>query len=127
MLVSRLADRHALALLVRAALRNEVAQVELDAGPQRPEAHTLDLHVSGQPPLALLAEPAGNPKNGAFPLRLRPLYRAQAPQLYALLAAENVSLDGPAPDTSPTPSIPESRPQAVALPTRTLAMKKLDP
>jgi serine/threonine-protein kinase len=102
-LVSRLPDRHALALLVRAALRNEVAQVALDAGPQRAEAHTLDLHVSGQPPLALLAEPAGNPLNGAFPLRLRPLYRAQAAQLYALLASENVPLDGPPPDTSPVP------------------------
>ncbi|MDF2694870.1 MAG: Serine/threonine protein kinase PrkC, regulator of stationary phase, partial [Labilithrix sp.] len=67
--------------------------------PQKLEAHTLDLHVVGQPPLALLAEPAGAPQNGHFPLRLRPLYRAQAAQLYALLAAENVSVDGPPDDT----------------------------
>ena len=123
MLVSRLPDRRALALLVRAALRNEVAQVELDAGPQRAEAHTLDLHVSGQPPLALLAEPAGNPKNGAFPLRLRPLYRAQAPQLYALLAAENVSLDEPKAETKTPGNVHAPQP----LPTRTLAMKQHDP
>ncbi len=100
MLVSRLPDRRALTRLVRAALRHEVAQVELTNGPQRADPHTLDLHVAGQPPLALLAEPAGPPQNGQFPLRLRPLYRAQAAQLYALLEAENVSVDGP-PDTSP--------------------------
>ena len=103
MLVSRLPDRRALTRLVRAALRHEVAQVELTRGPQKAEAHTLDLHVVGQPPLALLAEPAGAPQNGHFPLRLRPLYRAQAAQLYALLEAENVSVDGP-PDTSPIPT-----------------------
>lgn len=103
MLVSRLRDRRALTRLVRAALRHEVAQVELTRGPQRAEAHTLDLHVVGQPPLALLAEPAGAPQNGHFPLRLRPLYRAQAAQLYALLEAENVSVDGP-PDTAPLPN-----------------------
>src|SRR5262249_34387125 len=80
-LVSRLPDRRALARLVRAALRHEVAQVELTAAPLRSEAHTLDLHVVGQPPLALLAEPAGAPEAGIFPLRLRPLYRAQAAQL----------------------------------------------
>lgn len=74
--------------------------MELTRGPQKAEAHTLDLHVAGQPPLALLAEPAGAPQNGHFPLRLKPLYRAQAAQLYALLEAENVSLDGP-PDTAP--------------------------
>ena len=125
MLVSRLPDRHALALLVRAALRNEVAQVELDAGPQRAEAHTLDLHVSGQPPLALLAEPAGNPQNGTFPLRLRPLYRAQAPQLYALLAAENVSLEGPT-ESAPA-TVADPKPPTQPLPTRTLAMKQHDP
>jgi len=102
-LVSRLPDRRALTRLVRAALRHEVAQVELTRGPQKAEAHTLDLHVVGQPPLALLAEPAGAPQNGHFPLRLRPLYRAQAAQLYALLEAENVSVDGP-PDTSPIPT-----------------------
>jgi eukaryotic-like serine/threonine-protein kinase len=102
-LVSRLPDRRALTRLVRAALRHEIAQVELAHAPARAQAHTLDLHVAGQPPLALLAEPAGAPKNGCFPLRLRPLYRAQAAQLYALLEAENVPLDGPAPpDTSPT-------------------------
>ncbi|MBX3215429.1 MAG: hypothetical protein KF850_25555 [Labilithrix sp.] len=99
-LVSRLPDLRALTRLVRAALRHEVANVALAQAPQRPEAHTLDLHVVGQPPLALLAEPAGPAHDGQFPLRLRPLYRAQAAQLYALLEAHNVSVDGP-PDTSP--------------------------
>ena len=83
--------------------------MELTHGPQRAEAHTLDLHVAGQPPLALLAEPAGAPQNGQFPLRLKPLYRAQAAQLYALLEAENVPIDGP-PETAtihtPKPETP---------------------
>ena len=109
MLVSRLPDRRALTRLVRAALRHEVAQVELTRGPQKAEAHTLDLHVAGQPPLALLAEPAGAPQNGHFPLRLRPLYRAQAAQLYALLEAENVPVDGP-PDTAPLPTVTSAPP-----------------
>ncbi|MBX3263549.1 MAG: hypothetical protein KF782_28010 [Labilithrix sp.] len=78
-------------------MRHEVAAVELTHPPQREEAHTLDLHVVGQPPLALLAEPVGPAHDGQFPLRLRPLYRAQAAQLYALLEAHNVSLDGPPP------------------------------
>jgi len=41
-LVSRLPDRRALTRLVRAALRNEVAHVELAHAPQRADAHTLD-------------------------------------------------------------------------------------
>lgn len=81
-----------------------MAQVELTHGPQKAEAHTLDLHVVGQPPLALLAEPAGAPQNGQFPLRLKPLYRAQASQLYALLEAENVSEDRPQAPPSATES-----------------------
>ncbi len=93
MLVSRLPDRRALALLARAALRNEIERVALVSSPQRAEPHTLDLHVAGQEPLALLAEPAGAPVNGAFPLRLRPLYRAQAAQLLALLEAERIPLE----------------------------------
>jgi len=87
--------------------------VELQRAPQRAEAHTLDLHVAGQPPLALLAEPAGAPQNGQFPLRLRPLYRAQAAQLYALLEAENVSLDDP-PDTPVSDTVAAPPPDAAA-------------
>ena len=105
MLVSRLPDRRALARLVRAALRHEVAQVALASnGPQRADAHTLDLHVPGEPPLALLAEPAGGPIDGLYPLRLRPLYRAQAAQLYAILEAEKMTLDGPRTPVPPPPA-----------------------
>ncbi|HEY8072943.1 MAG TPA: hypothetical protein VIF62_02505, partial [Labilithrix sp.] len=90
-LVTRLPDRRALARLVRAALRHEVAQVQLAEGPRKAQPHTLDLRVSGSPPVSLIAEPAGAGQNGQFPLRLRPLHRAQAAELYALLEAENVS------------------------------------
>ena len=109
MLVSRLPDRRELARLVRAALRHEVAAVHLAAGPLRAEAHALDLHVVGSPPLALLAEPAGAPENGHFPLRLRPLYRGQAAQLYALLQAENVPMEQLAATVELTP-LPDAGP-----------------
>jgi serine/threonine-protein kinase len=93
-LVSRLPDRSALARLVRAALRHEVVEVALTQAPTRTEPHTLDLHAAGEPPLALMAEPAGAPtESGAFPLLLRPLYRAQAAQLHALLEAVDMPLD----------------------------------
>ncbi|HVJ88823.1 MAG TPA: hypothetical protein VM580_03405, partial [Labilithrix sp.] len=109
-LVSKLPDRRELARLVRAALRHEVAQVELTRGPQRAEAHALDIHVVGHPPLALLAEPAGAPENGQFPLRLKPLYRAQAAQLYALLEASTERDDGPpeSHDAAAPPSEPDA-------------------
>jgi serine/threonine-protein kinase len=92
-LVTRLPDRRALARLVRAALRHEVAQVQLAEAPRKAQPHTLDLRVSGSPPVSLIAEPAGRGQNGHFPLRLRPLHRAQAAELYALLEAENVGSD----------------------------------
>jgi serine/threonine-protein kinase len=119
-LVSRLPDRRAFARLVRAALRHEVAQVELAYGPQRAETHTLDLRVAGQPPLVLLAEPAGAPRNGHFPLRLRPLHHAQAAQLYALLEAENVAVEGP-PDAFPIDT-PNDRTLAMVAPIHHMTM-----
>ncbi len=89
MLVTRLPDRAALTRLVRAALRHEVAQVALSEGPRQAQPHTLDLLVDERSALNLLAEPVGAPQNGQFPLRLRPVNRAQAAELYALLEAEN--------------------------------------
>lgn len=87
-LVTRLPDRRALARLLRAALRHEVAQVSL-AEPPRQGTHTLDLRVGGSPAVSLLAELAGtSQQSGQFPLRLRPLHRAQAAELYALLEAD---------------------------------------
>ena len=90
-LVTRLPDRRALARLLRAALRHEVAQVAL-AEPPRQGTHTLDLRVGGSPAVSLLAELAGtSQQSGQFPLRLRPLHRAQAAELYALLEADPTS------------------------------------
>src|SRR6185295_8790619 len=74
--------------------------------------------------LALLAEPAGAPHNGQFPLRLRPLHRAQAAELYALLEAENAESaisakpETPPPDTMampPPPFTQDSAPIARAM------------
>jgi serine/threonine-protein kinase len=123
-LVTRLPDRRALARLVRAALRHEVAQVRLAEAPQQAQPHTLDLRVSGSPPVSLLAEPAGAPQNGHFPLRLRPLHRAQAAELYALLESENVSSE-PMPDMAleaAGPATPGPGSDTIA-PTRTLTLE----
>lgn len=110
-LVTRLSDRRALARLLRAALRHEVAQVPLEEAP-RQGTHTLDLRVTGSPSVSLLAEPAGAPQNGHFPLRLRPLHRAQAAELYALLEGENPSSEGsstaPAESAAPGSPIPDT-------------------
>ena len=108
MLVTRLPDRAALARLVRAALRHEVAQVALSEGPRKVQPHTLDLRVAERSALSLLAEPVGAPQNGHFPLRLRPVNRAQAAELYALLEAENGS------DGSPAPAVESAKPDSPA-------------
>ncbi|MBX3189943.1 MAG: serine/threonine protein kinase [Labilithrix sp.] len=106
-LVTRLPDRRALAKLLRAALRHEIAQVPLTEAPTH-GAHTLSLRVSGAPDVALLAEPMGAPKNGEFPLRLRPLHRAQAAELYALLEADGAA--EPAPAGARAPQTPRVEP-----------------
>jgi serine/threonine protein kinase len=123
-LVTRLPDRSALTRLLRAALRHEIAQVPLSEAP-RAGTHTLDLRLSGAPSVSLLAEPAGAPLNGNFPLRLRPLHRAQAAELYALLEAENASTESMRPvDTAPPGSPP---PDTVAQPPRTIAYEDSAP
>jgi serine/threonine-protein kinase len=111
-LVSRLADKRALTRLVRAALNNEVAEVPLSQPPQRSEAHTLDLHVAGQPPLALMAEPEGVGQNGHFQLRLKPLYRGQTAQLHALLEGEPPEEPPPPPPNGARPSHAPAAPWA---------------
>jgi serine/threonine-protein kinase len=116
-LVARLPDRAALARLVRAALRHDVVHVELASAPERTEAHTLDLQIEGSPPLALLAEPVGAAQNGQYPLRLRPLHRAQGAQLYALLRAESVgSSIAPRTTLPPVDAAPIARAMAGAAP-----------
>ncbi|MDB4942806.1 MAG: Serine/threonine protein kinase PrkC, regulator of stationary phase [Labilithrix sp.] len=109
MLVTRLADRQTLTRLLRAALRHEVADVSLEAPPRAADAgpHTLDLRLAGQPDVSVIAEPAGAPQDGRFPLRLRPLHRAQAAELFALLEEHPTSSDtrGSAPATVPTGSV----------------------
>jgi len=64
--------------------------------------HTLDLRLAGSPAVSVLAEPAGAPQNGHFPLRLRPLDRAQAAELYALLE-ENLASSQVGPEVGHDP------------------------
>ena len=109
-LVTRLPNRRALAQLLRAALRHEVAQVPLAETP-RNGTYTLDLRVTGSPSVLLIAESAGAPLNGHFPLRLRPLHSTQAAELYALLegdgsasgSQESLAPGSPPPDTVAQP------------------------
>ncbi len=123
MLVTRLPDRRALARLLRAALRHEIAQVQLVEAP-RQGTHTLDLRVPGEPSVSLLAEPAGAMQNGQFPLRLRPLHRAQAAELYALLEGENPSSEN-ANVESASPGSPP--PDTIAQPPRTVGYEDSAP
>jgi serine/threonine protein kinase len=122
-LVTRLPDRRALARLLRAALRHEIAQVQL-VEPPRQGTHTLDLRVPGEPSVSLLAEPAGAMQNGQFPLRLRPLHRAQAAELYALLEGENPSSEN-ANVESASPGSPP--PDTIAQPPRTVGYEDSAP
>ena len=123
MLVTRLPDRTALARLLRAALRHEIAQVQL-VEPPRQGTHTLDLRVPGEPSVSLLAEPAGAMQNGQFPLRLRPLHRAQAAELYALLEGENSQADTAAVESAAPGSPP---PDTIAQPPRTVSYEDSAP
>jgi serine/threonine-protein kinase len=122
-LVTRLPNRRALAQLLRAALRHEVAQVPLAETP-RNGTYTLDLRVSGSPSVLLIAESAGSPQNGHFPLRLRPLHRTQAAELYALLEGDNASAQQ-TPQESLAPGSPP--PDTIAQPPRTVGYEDSAP
>jgi hypothetical protein len=97
-LVSRLPDRAELARLLRAVLRHEVAHVALAEAPRVDAVHALELQISGLAPLSVLAEPAGNPREGRFPLRLSPRGPAQAAALERLIATS--------PEPAPAAAVP---------------------
>ena len=52
-------------------------------------------------PVVILAESAGAPQSAGYPLRLRPMNRAHAAELYALLEAENPTSEGAPGSTAP--------------------------
>ena len=92
--------------------------------PPRQGTHTLDLRVPGEPSVSLLAEPAGAMQNGQFPLRLRPLHRAQAAELYALLEGESAGVDTTAVESQAPGSPP---PDTIAQPPRTVGYEDSGP
>ncbi|WP_205633933.1 protein kinase domain-containing protein [Labilithrix luteola] len=57
--------------------------------------------MSGTRVLSLLAEPVGAPRNGTFPLRLKPLNQNQASELYALIEAEALRERSASPSSEP--------------------------
>lgn len=101
MLATLLPDRRAMVSLVRAALRHEISSVALVDPPRQSQPHTLELRVSGTRVLSLLAEPVGAPRNGMYPLRLKPLNQGQASELYALIEAEALRERSASPSSEP--------------------------
>jgi serine/threonine-protein kinase len=77
------ADDRAVARILRGALRHEVEVVRLSAPPSSSGQHLLEVDVTGEGLVTLLADPMGEPTEKGHPLHLRPVTR---PQMAALLA-----------------------------------------
>lgn len=90
LLVAHLLSRSELISALEAAIEGTLAFLPLEEGPSASGIHALEIDVpwwSG--PVVVLAEPAGEPSEGLFPLALRPLGDEGADDLKALLAAES--------------------------------------
>ncbi len=116
-LVAQLADRGALNRLLRAALRHETVRLALRERPQHAAPHALDVRLHDHV-MSLLAEPVGEGDAVGFPLRVKPLHRAQAAEIYALLE-QDLTLADAGPEggvTIPPPPAPDSDDAAETLP-----------
>ncbi len=95
------------ARILRVALRNGVAKLALDRAPEGTGGHLLHVVLEGSEERAvwLLAEPAGPPSDGLFPLRLEPRSPVQAAQLYALAQLGGKSSSFPPEQEEAPPSV----------------------
>ena len=90
-IISRVPDRAQLARAVRAALRQEVVKLPLSEVPSPGGTFTLELSTitdradRSNDRVRVSAEVAGAVENGTYPLRLRPLTRAQSAELFGML------------------------------------------
>ncbi|MBX3233692.1 MAG: serine/threonine protein kinase [Labilithrix sp.] len=87
--------------MLRGALRLRTEVVHLVAPPRGSGQHLLTVDVPGGEKVALLADPAGNPReDGAYPLNLRPVTRVQMAELFTIVE----KLDEPSGSVPPPPS-----------------------
>lgn len=88
-LVAHLVSRAELTAAIEAAIEGTLAFLPLEEGPSADGPHALELDLPWwDGPVVVLAEPAGEPSDGLFPLLLRPLGDHGADDLQALLASE---------------------------------------
>ena len=90
LLVAHLLSRAELITALEAALEGTLAFLPLEEAPTADGVHALEIDVpwwSG--PVVVLAEPAGMPSGGLYPLLIRPLTDESAGDLLALLVAES--------------------------------------
>jgi len=116
------ADARAVARVLRGALRHEVALVQLEAPPAAPGQHLLEVDVSGEGIVTLLADPAGKPSGAGHPLHLRPVTRPQMAALFAMIER----LDDPSTSVPPPAADEEWSPTSEGGPDATL-IDHLDP
>ncbi|MEP7123445.1 MAG: protein kinase, partial [Byssovorax sp.] len=90
LLVAHLLNRAELTAALEAAIEGTLAFLPLEEPPSERGTHALEIDVPWwSTPVVVLAELAGKPSGGLFPLALRPLGDDGAADLEALLAAES--------------------------------------
>jgi len=90
LLVAHLLSRDELTAALEAAIEGSIAFLPLEEEPSADGTHALEIDVPWwNGPVVVLAELAGEPSGGLFPLALRPLGDDGADDLRALLAAES--------------------------------------
>jgi serine/threonine-protein kinase len=93
-LVAHLLSRAELTNAIEAVLERTLAFVPLDEAPLGAWPHALEIHLPWwSRPLVVLAEPAGEPSMGLFPVLLRPLDDGATEELEALLLVEADEMD----------------------------------
>jgi serine/threonine-protein kinase len=89
-LVARLLDRSELVNIVETALDRGLSFVALEEAPETEGPHALELYAPGRDePVVVMAEPAGEPSGGLFPLVLQPFGGSSEDELVAVLAEES--------------------------------------
>jgi serine/threonine-protein kinase len=90
LLVAHLLSRSELTAALEAAIEGTLAFLPLEEAPSADGVHALEIDVPWWTrPVVVLAEPAGLPSGGLYPLALRTLSDESAGDLLALLAAES--------------------------------------
>jgi serine/threonine-protein kinase len=102
-IVSRVPDRAQLARAVRAALRQEVVRLSLSEAPGLTGIFTLEISTVSDR-VRVSAEIMGPATDGTYPVRLRPLTRAQSAELFGLLETLAPTNHDSSPPAATTPT-----------------------